>query len=103
MNQYYKNVFNAIQYIEHDVKDKSIILKMHSNGGKGHEVVPFIKPVKAVGNIEDWLSSLLNNMRATLKELARICPIGITDVRNDLNQLQLLVDKSIAQFILLSV
>ena len=103
MNEYYENVFDAIQYVEHDKKDKTIIYKMHGSGGVGHEVVPFSKPVRAVGNIEDWLMSLLQNMRSTLKELARSCSAGIADVQSDLSSLRPLVDKNIAQFALLAV
>lgn len=103
MNEYYENVFDAIQYVEHDKKDKTIIYKMHGSGGEGHEVVPFIEPVKAVGNIENWLMALLQNMRLTMKDLARSCAMSIGDVQNDLNQLRPLVDRSIAQFALLAV
>ena len=103
MNEYYENVFDAIQYVEHDKKDKTIIYKIHGSGGEGHEVIPFAKPVRAVGNIEDWLMSLLQNTRATLKDLARTCAAGILDVQNDLSCLRPLVDRNIAQFALLGV
>lgn len=103
MNEYYENVFDAIQYVEHDKKDKSIIYKIHGSGGDGHEVIPFVKPVKAVGNIEDWLMSLLNNMKVTMKDQARSCAAGITEVQNDLSRLRPLVDRNIAQFALLGV
>jgi len=42
MNEYYENVFDAVQYVEHDKKDKTIIYKIHGDGGEGHEVIPFI-------------------------------------------------------------
>lgn len=103
MNEYYENVFDAIQYVEHDKKDKTIIHKIHGSGGEGHEVIPFAKPVRAVGNIEDWLMTLLKTMRLTMKDLARNCAAGITDVQNDLSCLRPLVDRNIAQFALLAV
>lgn len=103
MNEYYENVFDAIQYVEHDKKDKTIIHKIHGDGGVGHEVIPFIKPVKAVGNIEDWLSTLLQTMRLTMKDHARSCSAGVLDVQNDLSKLRPLVDSNIAQFALLAV
>lgn len=103
MNEYYENVFDAIQYVEHDAKDKSIIHKMHGNGGDGHEVIPFCKPVKAIGNIEDWLMTLLKSMRVTMKDLARDAAGSIVNVQHDLSNLRPLVDKSIAQFALLSI
>ena len=103
MNEYYENVFDAIQYVEHDKKDKTIIHKLHGDGGEGHEVVTFINPVRAVGNIEEWLMALLKNTQATLKESARSCAAGVTEVQNDLSRLRPLVDRNIAQFALLAV
>eukprot|EP00814_Leptocylindrus_danicus_P009510 CAMPEP_0116004988 /NCGR_PEP_ID=MMETSP0321-20121206/911_1 /TAXON_ID=163516 /ORGANISM="Leptocylindrus danicus var. danicus, Strain B650" /LENGTH=4605 /DNA_ID=CAMNT_0003473357 /DNA_START=128 /DNA_END=13942 /DNA_ORIENTATION=- len=103
MNEYYENVFDAIQYVEHDKKDKTIIHKLHGSGGVGHEEVTFMKPVKAIGNIEDWLMSLLKNMQATMKELARSCSTGISEVQTDISRLRPLVDSNIAQFALLAV
>ena len=103
MNEYYENVFDTIQYVERDKKDKTIILKIHGSGGKGHEEIPFARPVKAIGNIEEWLMSLPNNMRSTLKDLARSCAGEIIDVQNDLTNLRPLVDRNIAQFALLAV
>eukprot|EP00604_Paraphysomonas_vestita_P002156 CAMPEP_0174820288 /NCGR_PEP_ID=MMETSP1107-20130205/4010_1 /TAXON_ID=36770 /ORGANISM="Paraphysomonas vestita, Strain GFlagA" /LENGTH=265 /DNA_ID=CAMNT_0016035301 /DNA_START=1397 /DNA_END=2191 /DNA_ORIENTATION=+ len=54
MNDHYEKVFDAISYVEHSRKDKTIIERMHGDGGQGHEVIPFSTPVRAVGNIEDW-------------------------------------------------
>jgi dynein heavy chain len=103
MNDFYENVFDAIQFVEHDKNDKTSILKIHGSGGMGHEIIPFLKPVKAIGNVEDWLMSLQVNMKLTLKELARSCAGGITDVQSDLLRLRGLVDKNIAQFALLAI
>ena len=49
MNDHYEKVFDAITYVEHNKKDKTIIEKMHGDGGHGHEVVQFSTPVRAVG------------------------------------------------------
>jgi len=103
MNDYYENVFDAIQYVEHDKKDRTIIYKIHGSGGDGHEVIPFHTPVKAVGNIEDWLMALLNNMMWTLKNKARACAEDVADMGTDISKLRPLVDKNIAQFALLGV
>ena len=103
MNEYYENVFDAIQYVEHDPDDKTIIRKFHGSGGEGHEVVDFIRPVKAVGNIENWLMTLLKTKQETLKEKARECAAGVSQVQTDLTCLRPLVDNSIAQFALLAV
>ena len=59
--------------------------------------------MKAVGNIEDWLTTLLKSMRLTLKDHARSCSGGMLDVQNDLSKLRPLVDSNIAQFALLAV
>ena len=70
-----------------------------------HEVVPFIKPVKAVGNIEDRLMSLLKNMQATLKGSGS--PVRRRHHRGPdrfiLSRLRRLVDGKIAQFALLDM
>lgn len=103
MNDYYENVFDAVQYVEHDSKDKTIIRNIHGSGGLGHEVIPFHKPVQAVGNIENWLMALLNNMRWTMKDLARSAAAGIANVQNNLSNLRPLIDGNIAQFSLLAI
>jgi len=103
MNEYYENVFDAIQYVEHDKKDKTLIHKFHGVGGVGREVVSFLEPVKAVGNIEDWLLSLLKNMQRAMKHHARACAAGVADVMRDISRLRTLVDQNIAQFALLAV
>jgi len=103
MNDYYENVFDAVQSVEHDKKDATIILKMNGSGGDGHEIIPFHTPVKAVGNIEDWLKSLLKNMMWTMKEHSRACAQGVVDMGSDISQLRSLVDRCIGQFALLAV
>ena len=103
MNEYYENVFDAIQYVEHDADDKTIIRKFHGSGGEGHEIVDFVKPVHAIGNIENWLMDLLKNMQQTMKVQARECAEGVAEVQSDLTKLRPLVDRSIAQFALLAV
>jgi dynein heavy chain len=103
MNDYYENVFDAIQSVEHDKKDRTIIYKINGSGGVGHEIIPFHEPVKAVGNIEDWLMALLKNMMYTMKENSRACAQGVADMGSDITQLRPLVDRNIAQFALLAV
>ena len=69
MNDHYEKVFDAITFVEHNKKDKTIIEKMHGDGGHGHEVVQFSTPVRAVGKnrcilafMNHTTSSLLNNL-----------------------------------------
>jgi len=103
MNDHYEKVFDALEFVDHNAKDKTIIEKMHGSGGKGHEVIPFIKPVKAVGNIEDWLCELLKLMQLTLKDLTRTAASQILQIGSDLTQLRPFVDASIAQLALLGI
>jgi dynein heavy chain, axonemal len=103
MNEHYEKVFDAISYVEHNKKDKTIIEKMHGDGGKGHEVVPFSTPVRAVGNIEDWLVELLRKMQQTMKDVARNCSSDVAQVATDINQLRGFVDNYISQFALLGI
>jgi Hydrolytic ATP binding site of dynein motor region/Dynein heavy chain, N-terminal region 2 len=103
MNDHYEKVFDAISCVEHNKKDKTIIEKMHGDGGQGHEVVLFSAPVRAVGNIEDWLCDLLKKMQLSMKDLARSCANDVISVQNDLSQLRSFVDNYISQFALLGV
>jgi hypothetical protein len=73
-------------------EDKTIIHKIHGDGGAGHEVIPFINPVNAVGNIEDWLTTLVQTMQLTSKDHARQCSSGVLTIQNDLSKLRSLVD-----------
>jgi dynein heavy chain len=103
MNEHYEKVFDAISYVEHNKKDKTIIEKMHGDGGNGHEVIQFSNSVRAVGNIEEWLCDLLKKMQLTMKDVARSCASDMVSVQNDLQQLRSFVDAYIAQFALLGV
>jgi len=103
MNDHYEKVFDAISYVEHNKKDKTIIEKIHGDGGNGHEVIPFSTPVKAVGNIEEWLCEVLHRMQLTTKDIARNCASDINAVAQDLHLLRKFVDDFIAQFSLLGI
>lgn len=52
MNAHYETVFDALERVDHDKKDRTIIRMMHGKGGKGHEQIMFVTPVPAVG--ESW-------------------------------------------------
>ena len=103
MNEHYEKVFDAISYVEHNKKDKTIIERIHGDGGNGHEVIPFSVNVKAVGNIEDWLCDLLKQMQLTMKDIARNCASDLVSVAADLRSLRGFVDNCIAQFALLGI
>jgi dynein heavy chain len=103
MNDHYEKVFDAISYVEHNKKDKTIIEKIHGDGGNGHEIISFCTPVKAVGNIEEWLCEVLKRMQLTMKDLARNVAGEINAVAQDLHLLRKFVDDFIAQFSLLGI
>lgn len=103
MNDHYEKVFDAISYVDHNKKDKTIIEKMHGDGGNGHEIIPFSNAVKAVGNIEDWLCELLRKMQLTMKDLTRNCASDLNSLATDLGLLRSFVDNNIAQFALLGI
>lgn len=103
MNEHYEKVFDAISYVEHNKKDKTIIEKIHGDGGNGHEIIAFSTPVRAVGNIEDWLCDILKRMQVTMKDICRNCAADVNVVANDLHLLRKFVDDYIAQFALLGI
>lgn len=103
MNEHYEKVFDAISYVEHNKKDKTIIEKLHGDGGQGHEIVTFSTSVKAVGNIEDWLCELQKKMQLSMKDIARSCASELTQFTSDINGLRGFVDQFIAQFALLGI
>mmetsp|Transcript_17913 Transcript_17913/g.16185 ORF Transcript_17913/g.16185 Transcript_17913/m.16185 type:complete len:3436 (+) Transcript_17913:1-10308(+) len=103
MNDHYEKVFDAISYVDHNKKDKTIIEKFHGDGGNGHEIISFSNVVRAVGNIEDWLVELLKKMQLTMKDIARNCAGDLTEVSNDLHKLRGFVDNNISQFALLGI
>ena len=103
MNAHYETVFDALEKVDHDKKDKSIIRKLHGSGGKGHEEIMFIKPVAAQGNIEDWLNVLLNSMQRTMKYLCSNAGQHIAASGPDIPTMRRFVDDSKAQFALLGI
>lgn len=103
MKEHYEKVFDAISYVEHNKKDKTIIEKMHGDGDIGHEIIPFSTPVKAQGNIEEWLLDLLKKMQFTMKDLTRSAAGDLTTVASDVAQLRPFVNNNNAQFALLGI
>jgi dynein heavy chain len=104
MKEHYEKVFDAISYVEHNKKDKTIIEKMHGDGDIGHEIIPFSTPVKAQGNIEEWLLDLLKKMQFTMKDLTRSAAGDLNTVASDINnQLRPFVNNNNAQFALLGI
>ena len=106
MNEHYGKVFDALDVVDHDPKDKTIILTIHGKGGPGHETFPFVTPVKAVGNIEDWLSDLLHRIQLTVKDKTRLCATEVASMAGAADAIANLrpwVDRTIAQLSLLGI
>jgi dynein heavy chain len=70
---YYEKIFDAVSVVAHDPKDPTRILEFVNRDGGAEERIGFANPVKAVGNIEDWLLVLLHEMQRTMKLLCEEC------------------------------
>ncbi|CAG9316033.1 unnamed protein product [Blepharisma stoltei] len=66
-----ENLFDAITRVQFDAKDRKLITHMMSSIGKNYELIELSDPVKAEGNIEDWLKKLEDEMRKTVKDILR--------------------------------
>lgn len=103
MNDHYEKVFDAVENVDHNKKDKAIIEAMNGDQQK----VAFSSQVKASGNLEDWLCDLLKKMQVTMKDHCRACAGDIaalgTDVESTIRNLRGFVDGAIAQFALLGI
>ncbi|KAH8056491.1 dynein light chain binding protein [Aureococcus anophagefferens] len=98
-----RKVFDALEKVDHDKKDRTIIRKMHGAGGKGHEEIMFVKPVPAQGNIEDWLTVLLKYMQKTMKYLCSNAGTHMAAAGTEITTLRHFVDEAKAQFALLGI
>jgi len=100
---YYEKIFDSITMVEHDRKDKTIIREMINRDCGSEERIPFHKPVKAVGNIEEWLMDLLNEQQRTMKNLCRDCAADVISASGNLDNMRSFVDSSCAQYALLGI
>ena len=98
MQPYYEKVFDSISKVNHDRVDKSVITAMHSISGVDEEVIPFATPVKAAGNIEEWLGAIEKEMQMTLKALCERCALQCMTM-----PLRDFVDSNCGQFALLGI
>jgi dynein heavy chain, axonemal len=100
---YYEKLFDSVSSVEHDENDPSIIVSIVSKEGNAEEKIKLNSPVKAVGNVEDWLGDLLVEMQSTMKSLAFEAACDIACVEEDLSLLKPFVDKSCGQYALLGI
>eukprot|EP01138_Halocafeteria_seosinensis_P007479 gb/GECG01007645.1/.p1 GENE.gb/GECG01007645.1/~~gb/GECG01007645.1/.p1 ORF type:complete len:3314 (+),score=514.53 gb/GECG01007645.1/:1-9942(+) len=103
IQEYYEKIFDAITRVEHDRKDKSQIIAMMSREGDTEEKMELQNPVKAQGNIENWLTDLLKEMKRTMKEACDECAAGIMSIKDNLDSLRGFVDNSCGQYALLGL
>eukprot|EP00937_MAST-01D_sp_MAST-1D-sp2_P006201 g6201.t1 len=73
------------------------------SGDPPAESIPFSTKVQAKGNIEEWLGTLLGEMQATLKDIARNAAANIAVAGRVIKALRGFVDNYIAQFALLGI
>jgi dynein heavy chain len=98
MQQYYEKVFDSIDHVIHDKKEKLMINDIQSSMGPTKETINLSKPVKAHGNIEDWLGDIELEMKRTLKRLCEVCAMECISM-----PLRNFVNKNCSQFALLGL
>ena len=70
---FYQTVFDAIDHVVHDEKNQRNITAMVSLFKGTTEEIPFLQPVVAKGNIEEWLAKVLTAQRVAMKDVCRTC------------------------------
>ena len=98
MQPYYEKVFDSIDRVSHSRSDRSQIIQFQSSIGTAKETVNFSTPVKAQGNIEDWLGVIESEMQRSLKNLCEICAMECMT-----KQLRQFVNDTCGQFALLGL
>jgi len=98
MQPYYEKVFDAIDKVLHNKAAKEQIIQIQNSIGKAKETIDLDKPVKAQGNIEDWLGVLELEMQRSLKRLCEVAAIECIS-----QPIRQFVDKSCGQFSLLGL
>ena len=73
MQPYYEKVFDSIDRVVHSRQDKTQIIELQSIIGTTKETIMLNRPLKAVGNIEDWLGGLELEMQRSMKRLCEVC------------------------------
>jgi dynein heavy chain len=98
MQPYYEKVFDSIDRVVHAKQDKLQINEIQSIIGNAKESILLNKPLKAMGNIEDWLGELEREMQRSLKRLCETASIECLS-----QPLRQFVNKSCGQFALLGI
>jgi dynein heavy chain len=72
----FENFFEAINRVSFDEQDRRLIVDIRAVMGSAEEAIPLTDPVKAEGNIEEWLCRLEMEMKRSMKN---ICARGARD------------------------
>ncbi|KAA0177346.1 hypothetical protein FNF27_01124 [Cafeteria roenbergensis] len=73
LQAYYEKLSDAISRVHHDEKDPTLIDALTNVFRDDDDTVELTRPVKASGNVEDWLRALVDEMRRSMKELCEAC------------------------------
>ncbi|CAM9238980.1 unnamed protein product, partial [Discosporangium mesarthrocarpum] len=107
MQPYYEKVFDSVNKVIHDKKEKSMITTLCSMAGVDEESIPLSREVKATGNIEDWLGALEKAMQANHTQLdTEVSLKGLAEhaaAQCSAMPLRSFVDASCGQFALLGL
>ena len=98
MQPYYEKVFDSVDRVVHAKADKLQITELLSIIGNAKESISLHNPLKAIGNIEDWLGGLELEMQRSLK---RLCETAALECM--VQPLRQFVNKSCGQFSLLGL
>jgi dynein heavy chain len=72
----FENFFEAINRVSFDEQDRKLIVDIRSVMGSSEEAIQLVDPVKAEGNIEEWLCRLELEMKRSMRG---ICARGARD------------------------
>ena len=100
MNKFYDKVFDSLDHVTHDKKDKTIITHL-----VGYNELKLVTNVNAKGNIEDWLNVVLYEQRHTMKYLCKDMAEDVLTgpARTSSEDLRAFVDRHTAQYALLGI
>ena len=104
IQKYYEKVFAGVTRVEHDPKEKDKIIALRNKFKGSWETLELLDPVKAQGNIEDWLSDLLAAMQLSLKNECEdmAAEVGTMESKEAMREnLRAFVDRQNGQFSLL--
>ena len=67
----FEKLFDAINRVSFDEQDRKMIVEITQIMGGCNENIQLVEPVKAEGNIEDWLVKLEKSMQASVRSICK--------------------------------